>query len=187
MHTVLGGLEFPAIFNWRTGTPYTVYDCTNALYSCDRINAIPGLKYKGGSPSYVAGSGNVYNYVPLPAAVHNTYADPIVGVDDFPTITTTGSYQYVGMGKDQFYDPVNWNLDLGAYKNFQLGERYKLVLRSEFYNVLNHHNLYANAFSSYYDGTGDQEVYALKGTPNGYSPSSSDERRNVQLALRLEF
>ena len=129
----------------------------------------------------------MYNYVPLPAAVHNTYADPIVGVDDFPTITTTGSYQYVGMGKDQFYDPVNWNLDLGAYKNFQLGERYKLVLRSEFYNVLNHHNLYANAFSSYYDGTGDQEVYALKGTPNGYSPSSSDERRNVQLALRLEF
>jgi len=187
MHTVLGGLEFPAIFNWRTGTPYTVYDCTFALYSCDRINAIPGLQYKGGSPTYVAGSGNEYNYVALPAAVHNTYQDPIVGVDDFPTMTGTGSYQYVGMDKDQFYDPKNWNIDLGAYKNFAIGEHYKLVLRSEFYNVLNHHNLYANAYSSYYYGSGDQEVYALQGTPNGYSPSSADERRNVQLALRFEF
>lgn len=196
LHTALGGLEFPAIFNWRTGTPYTVYDCTYALYSCDRINAVAGLKYKGGSPSYVAGSGNEYNYVPLPAAVHNNYYLPIAGYedvygvpgpDDFPTITSSGTYQYVGMGKDQFYDPVNWNIDLGAYKNFAIGERYKLVLRSEFYNVLNHHNLYANAYSSYYDGSGDQEVYALKGTPNGYSPTSADERRNVQLALRFEF
>jgi hypothetical protein len=76
---------------------------------------------------------------------------------------------------------------LGAYKNIRIGERYNLQLRSEFYNVLNHHNLYANAYDSYYYGTGDQEVIALKGTPNGYSASSADERRNVQLALKLVF
>jgi len=189
LHSVLGGIEFPAIFNWRTGTPFTIYDCTNSLYSCDRILPVSGLQYKGGPVSFggMPGSANVYNYVGIPAASHNAYVDPIVGVDDFPTISSTGSYQVVGMGKDQFYDPVNWNVDLGAYKNIRIGERYNLQLRSEFYNVLNHHNLYANAYDSYYYGTGDQEVIALKGTPNGYSASSADERRNVQLALKLVF
>ena len=187
LHTVLGGLEFPAIFNWRTGTPFTVYDCTYALYACDRILSISGLAYHGSGITPIAGSGNVYNYVPIPAAAHNTYSDGIVGVDDFPTFTSNGSFQTVGMGKDQFYDPHNWNLDLEAMKNFVFKERYKLQLRSEFYNVFNHHNLYANAFDSYYAGSGDQEVYALKGTPNGYSQSSGDERRNVQLALKFVF
>jgi hypothetical protein len=187
LHTLLGGFEFPAIFTARTGTPFTVYDCTNALYACDRILPVPGLQYHGGPISPVAGSGNVFNYAVLPANSHNTYTDPIVGVDDFPTITSTGSFQVVGMGKDQFYDPNNWNLDLGAFKSFKITERYNLQFRSEFYNVLNHHNLYANAYDSYYYGSGDQEVYALKGTPNGYSQTSGDERRNVQLAMKFVF
>jgi hypothetical protein len=187
LHTVLGGLEFPAIFSWNSGTPFTVYNCTFALYSCDRTLAVPGLKYHGGGITPIAGSGNEYNYSPLPAATANNYVDPIVGVDDFPTITSAGSHQVVGMGKDQYYDPVNWNLDLEGLKNFRIGERYNLQLRAEFYNVLNHHNLYANAFDSYYAGTGDQEVFALKGTQNGYSQSSADERRNVQLALKFVF
>ncbi|MGB7169649.1 MAG: carboxypeptidase regulatory-like domain-containing protein [Acidobacteriaceae bacterium] len=188
-HTLLGGMEFAPIFTWRTGTPFTVYDCSFALYSCDRINAVPGLQYHGHPIDL---GGGQYQYAVLPPAAHNTYQDPIVGVDDFPTAGPNGFYQNVGQGKDQFYDPDNWNLDFGAYKNFSVREHYNIQLRSEFYNILNHHNLYANAYSSYYsynssDPSADQYVDALKGTANGYSPGSGDERRNVQLALRFEF
>jgi hypothetical protein len=184
-HTLVGGLEFAPIFTTRTGTPFTVYDCTYALYSCDRILPVPGLQYKGKIVNLGQGQ---YQYAVLPQSAHNTYQDAIVGVDDFPTFTANGGQIHpVGMDKDQFYDPVNWNLDLGVYKNFKLKERYNIQLRSEFYNLPNHHNFYANAFSSYYFGSGTQSVGALKGTTNGYSPSSGDERRNVQLALRFEF
>jgi hypothetical protein len=152
------------------------------------------LQYKGHLVS--TGTPDGFNYVSIPGSAANTYQDPIVGVADFPTLTSGGFYQPVGMDKDQFYDPKNWNLDQGVYKNFKINERYTAQFRGEFYNILNHHNVYANAFSSYYvsqfDANGNnlfatEDVTALKGTPNGYSPSSSDERRNIQLALRLQF
>jgi outer membrane receptor protein involved in Fe transport len=185
MHAVLGGLEFAPIITYRTGTPFSVYDCTYALYSCDRMLPVPGLQYHG---HIVNLGGGQFQYAVLPPNSHNAYHDPIVGVDDFPTNTPSGGqYQIVGMDKDQYYDPHNFGFDLGAYKNFKIRERYNIQFRGEFYNILNHHNFYANAFSSYYFGSGTQYVYALKGTPNGYSPSSADERRNVQLALRFEF
>ena len=190
LHTAIGGLEFPAIFTWRTGTPFSDFDCQFALYSCDRILAVPGIQYKGGSATFAGGIANgqlpnAYNMISIPNSAANNYHDPIVGADDFPTLTSTGSYQNAGMDKDQFYDPDNWNVDLGAYKNFQITERYNLQFRGEFYNVLNHHNLYDNA--AYASWGNNQEIEALKGTQNGYSPSSSDERRNVQLALKFVF
>jgi hypothetical protein len=191
VQTLAGGLEFAPIFIWRTGIPYTIFDCTNGNENmCDRINAVPGLQYKGHAVN--TGILNQFNFVTLPAAVHNTYADPITGYENFPTFTSQGSYQNLGMEKDQFYGPDNWNIDLGTYKNFKINDRYNIQLRGEFYNVLNHHNLYANEFNAYVDGTIAPGTYypavqALKGTPNGYSQSSADERRNVQLALRFEF
>jgi len=192
MHTLFGGIEFAPIFTLRSGTPFTVYDCTYALYSCDRIVTVPGLQFHGKIENEGGGS---YQYAVIPATSHNTYQDAVVGSADFPTFTANGGQIHpVGMDKDQFYDPHNLSLDLGVYKNFKIGERYNIQLRSEFYNFLNHSNFYANAFSSYYEGgTGpgginvDEAVGGYKGTTNGYSPSSADERRNVQLALRFEF
>ena len=189
MKTLLGGFELAPVLSWRNGTPISIFDCQNALYSCDRILDAPGLKFKGNTS--VATGYDQYNYITVPNAAVNNYADPIVGVDDFPTFSSKGEYQTVGMGKDQFATPNNWDLDMGVYKTFYIKERYKLQLRSEFYNLPNHHNFYANGYDGYVLGNGPGGIAgyinSLKGTPNGYSPSSSDERRFVQLAAKIEF
>jgi hypothetical protein len=189
--SLLGGFEFTPLYTWNSGTAFTIYDCANALYSCDRLLPAPGLQYKGNKPQDVG--YDTYNYINVPNAALNNYADPIVGVDDFPTFTAGGQYQNVGMDKDQFYGPHNWDLDMGVYKSFKILEKYDLQLRSEFYNLPNHHNFYASAaLAQTYSNTPAASgpaftVGALKGTQNGYSPSSSDERRFVQLAVKFLF
>lgn len=185
--SLLGGFEFSPLYTWNSGPEFTVYDCANALYSCDRILSAPGLVYKGNKPQAIG--PDAYSYLTIPAAAINNYADPIVGVDDFPTFTANGGqYQTVGMDKDQFTGPHNWNLDMGVYKSFKILEKYDIQLRSEFYNLPNHHNYYASAaLAQTYDNSTGFSVGALKGTQNGYSPSSSDERRFVQLAAKIVF
>ncbi len=181
LHAVFGGLEFAPIAYLRTGTPFTIYDCTNGENSCPRIVAAPGLKYTG---TPVANGGvNSYNYIAIPAASANPFTNS-QGYSDFPD--TLGGYQNVGVGRNQFYGPNNYTFNLGAYKNFHFGaeNRYTVQLRSEFYNVLNHHNFYPVVGSA--DISQESVIGAIKGSPTG-SPSSADERRNTQLALRFEF
>jgi hypothetical protein len=67
-----------------------------------------------------------------------------------------------------------------------------MQLRGEFYNILNHHNLYVNAAGA--DISSTDFIQAKKGaqgdTVAGFFPgtaSANDERRNVQLALRIQF
>lgn len=181
MHLVLGGLEFAPLATLSTGTHFTIYDCTNGLNGCPRIVMAPGLKFKG---TPVANGGiNSYNYIAIPAASANPFMNAW-GWSDFPSCPTCS--QNPGLGRNQWVEPNNYQFDLGAYKNFALGrsDRYTLQLRSEFYNVLNHHNFYVQGFNA--DIAEESAVTAVKGAPNGV-PSSSDERRNVQLALRLQF
>jgi hypothetical protein len=186
VRAVAGGWTFAPIFSANSGTAFTIYDCTNAFYTCPRIVNAPGLKFKGNARQE-PGVANSFNFIDIPAASQNLYVDPIVGASDMPTCnggSNTSCWLSPGLGRNQWYGPAYWNLDLGTYKTFRLGERYNLQLRGEFYNIFNHHNLYVNG------GTADfaevSSVQAAKGAPGGVS-GPGDERRNVQLALRFEF
>jgi len=88
------------------------------------------------------------------------------------------------MERNQFGEPNIWNLDMGVYKNFHFMEHYDVQFRGEFYNILNHHNVYVVPGNADYAET--STIDAIKGTPDG-SPSASDERRQIQLALKLQF
>jgi len=62
-----------------------------------------------------------------------------------------------------------------------------LQFRGELYNAFNHHNLYILPFNLDVSG-GLPAVQADKGGVNPNGPgSSTDERRNVQFALKLTF
>jgi len=181
LHAAFGGLEFAPIATLQSGNAFTVYDCTNAANSCPRIVAAPSLQFHG--TPVTNGGVNSYNYINIPAASANTFVNS-QGYSDFPD--SLGAYQNPGLSRNQFYGPHNYTLNTGVYKNFHLGkeDRYAIQLRGEFYNVLNHHNFYAVASSA--DFSQESVVGAIKGSPTG-SPSSADERRNTQLALRFEF
>jgi len=183
MRNLLGGFQFAPILNMRTGTPFTIYDCSGALvYACPNIVNAPGLVFKGNA---VANGGiDSYDYIPIPAASQNLYADPLLGRADLPTCNGSNCTIPIGLQRNSWWSPAFWDMDLGVYKNFKVKERYQIQLRSEFYNVFNHHNMYIVPGNA--DFAEVSAVQALKGTPGG-NPGPLDERRNVQLAIRFQF
>jgi outer membrane receptor protein involved in Fe transport len=183
VQTLFGGWTVAPIFSANSGTAFTIYDCTNAYYTCPRIFAAPGLKFKGNA-RVEAGIANAYNFIDIPTASANTYTDPIAGGGDMPTCTNGNCFLEPGLERNQWYGPAFWNLDSGFYKNFKIAERYNIQLRGEFYNIFNHHNLYVNGGNADYAEV--TSVQAAKGSPGG-TPLPTDERRNVQLALRFQF
>jgi hypothetical protein len=182
MQALLGGWQFAPIFYAQTGTPFTIYDCTNGLNACPRIVNAPGLKFHGTPVNN--GGINSYTYINIPTDSANPYTDPILGASDIPTCTSGGCYQNPGLGRNSWWSPGRYNLDMGVYKNFHIREQMNVQFRSEFYNALNHHNFYPIVGSAdYFEET---SVQAVKGAPGG-SPGPGDERRAIQLALRFEF
>ncbi len=181
LHTALGGLQFVPIAVLRTGTPFTIYDCTNGENACPRIVNAPGLKFRmtQGTPSGIA----TFNSIAIPAASANPFVNS-EGYSDFPS--TLGGYQNPGLGRNSWYGPNNYNFTMGVYKNFHfLSDRYTMQLRGEFYDILNNHNDYPASLSTA-DYAEESNVNVIKGSPTGTN-TAADERRNVQLALRVQF
>jgi hypothetical protein len=72
-------------------------------------------------------------------------------------------------------------VDLGVYKTTKLNERFSVQVRGEFFNMLNHSNLYITQSDN--DLSSTTIVHAQKGV----HPVNANERRNIQLALKLIF
>jgi hypothetical protein len=170
---ILHGWEFAPILTLQTGSPFSIFDCTNAYYEvCPRmmLTSSGNVARKGvDNPQQAAGEApNTLRYIELPsAAVNHDYVHPISGTAEFgpfPRMT----------GRNFFRGPGNWNLNLGIHKNFQLTERFRLQLRGEMYNTFNHANLFVLGSAA------DVSAY-------DYIQSRRDGHRDVQLALKLIF
>jgi hypothetical protein len=192
---VLGGWSFAPIFSARTGSPFSIFDCTNAVYEvCPRYMPLSGPTGGSGLSNPIHTGVNEFTYLTLPGSLANgvpgagDYLNPVSGTSEFPTCPA-GANHYAGckwpsnmVRRDSFYGPHNWNLDFAAYKDFKLTERFTMQFRGELFNVLNHHNFFV---------VGDQ-MDVSNGTPimpakKGGTGTVNDERRNVQLALKLIF
>jgi hypothetical protein len=180
VHSVLGGWELTGIFTARSGTPFSIFDCTNSIFAespCMRVIANGPLdfspKASRSSAAGLDGDGNPlpnrYQFIDLTGLTPGTFTNPITGGNDpgpFPDNMTQ---------RNAFRGPGFWNLDAGLYKNFKFTERVTLQLRFETYNLFNH----ANASVIY--GFPDNEI------SNGYIPVSYDGRRQIQLAGKIIF
>jgi hypothetical protein len=185
--TLLGGWEFAPIFTVRSGTPFTLYDCSGALvYACPDVVPAAGLSRTG----HAVPNGGVdsFNYLYIPPAANNTYADPILGRADMPTCSGNRCTLPIGLERNSWWSPSYWNWDQGIYKNFKFHERYTFQLRGEFYNLTNHKNMYIVPGNADFAELPAGYVLGIKGSPglNG-GPGPLDERRNMQLALRFQF
>ncbi len=176
VNQVLDGWSLTPIFTATTGTPYSVYDCTNGYYMCNRMILSDPTKISYTPASIfqsIPGVPNSFNLVDLSGQQggtgDNAYYNPITGTADF------GPYPKNMLGRNTFRAPGLWNLTMGIYKNFKLKkEGYSLQFRSEFYNMLNHANLYASV--------GSADISSQL-----YVPGYRDGRRNVQFALKFIF
>jgi carboxypeptidase family protein/TonB-dependent receptor-like protein len=213
---VLGGWGFAPIFEARTGTPFTVFDCFDAFNTCPRYAPLAGgrLPTTGNMDPPSSGDPNTFNYLVLPP--RNDFFSPLLGVSDFGICSAPGEaapndcpFPSNMTGRNQFRGPNHWNWDMGIHKNFKITERIGLQLRGELFNAVNHPNLFVigssadpstNSFDVGQAGCPAAGgavagvnlcpvVQAKKGGLPGILLNSVNtrEHRNVQLAIKLTF
>jgi hypothetical protein len=97
--------------------------------------------------------------------------------------------------RNLFRLPGFWNWDMAVLKDFPLSsirEGMKLQFRAEFFNLPNHSNLYGDPNTNFIFDGGDpinnpQLVTAKRGNRPGQVFGVAQDRRNIQLALRLHW
>jgi hypothetical protein len=206
MKQVVAGWELTPIFFATTGYPFTAYDCTNQItLNCPRLlpNVPTDARAILATTSGPDVGGNTFNYLTLPA--YTSYAEPLTGNGALPTCNmgtnnlghtiSLGSnchFPSTMWGRNTLRQPGIWKFDMGIYKNFQVTERFKLQLRTEFYNMFNHSNFYLaqNAFADVSPNASPGLPYIVQGNrgmPYGRGSTGTIERRFVQLGLKLLF
>ncbi len=169
---VLDGWSMAPIFTAQTGTPFSIFDCTNGYLTCMRMLQVSSVATSGSSQlSPIPGLADQFYFIDLTSQLSGvgTYYNPKSGTSDF------GPFPASMTARNMFRGPGTWNLDLGIYKDFKFkNERYGLQFRGELYNVFNHANLYAS--------TGSAEVDAYR-----YISAYRSGRRYVQFALKFIF
>jgi outer membrane receptor protein involved in Fe transport len=174
---ILDGWTVAPIVTVRSGFPFTMFDCSNANQVCPR--AFQTVTHsRSGSATVNNKSPNLFDYFNFSSGFNSSYANPVVGISDF------GPFPANMLTRGYFYGPGAYNIDLGIYKTTKITERFSLQLRGEFFNMLNHSNLYITQGDN--DISSTTTVHAQKGIrPN--NPSDPNERRNIQVALKLLF
>jgi outer membrane receptor protein involved in Fe transport len=145
---LLRGWRINSIFTAQTGEPLLFYDSSDDISGTGEFNDRWNLS---GDPSKIHWS----QYHPLPFYPDGTTnpaclavpgADPgqlaFYGCFAGPgwEITPPSAGQFGNMGRNVVYGPGYLDMDFSIIKNFTFGERAKLELRGEFFNVLNHPN-----------------------------------------------
>ena len=194
LRSVLGGWGLGTTFNIRSGSPFSVYDCThrsqNGNVTCPMYIA-PSPVPKTGSA--VAAGPNIFNYIMLPntAGKVNNLGDG-QGIATCTGLFHTGTCTYDLTGlpypeRNQFYGPRNWSFNQIVFKNFKITEQFQLQFRAEAYNIFNHHNQYVQTENLDATSLGGAFIQSEKGGPVGVAGTAFDERRNLQFGLRLIF
>jgi len=171
----LDGWTAAPIVTIRGGFPFTLYDCTNARTTCMRaVQTSPHSKTGSAVPD-PSGAANTFDYFNFSSGFDSSYVNPIVGISDF------GPFPKNMLTRGYFYGPGAYTIDFGIYKTTRINERLRLQIRGEFFNLLNHSNMWLTLGDN--DLSSTTIVHAQKGVP----PINANERRNVQLALKLLF
>ncbi len=182
---ILDGWSLTYIYTARTGSPFTVFDCTWGFAYCIRLLNAGNLALEGSdNPSQDPNVPNVFNFIDIsnqqgqagtftggnPAATQYIN-DNVFGV---PAGADYGPFPSNLTGRNTFRAPGNWNIDGGVSKRIDFGERYGVQLRAEFYNLFNHANLLVNNGNTDISTTDTIQAFRRG-------------RRQVQLALKFIF
>ena len=151
-NAVLGGWEILGIDAFQTGFPQTIRAGSGVSNSDgqNRPDAVPGVSAIPANQ----GPSQWFNPAAFQTAVPGTFGN---------------------VGRNTLEGPGQINIDLSIFKNFQIGERYRLQFRSEFFNLPNHPNFQGNSMSSNFDRPGAGRLTAA-------NPS-----RQIQFALRFTY
>jgi len=167
---LVNGWELTGIVNLRSGSPFSVFDCSFAFSACMRAELNGPVNLRGSlnhDAIGVSDTPNRYKLIDLSGLLPGQYVDK-VGLNEFPPFPADMSK------RGAFRGPGFWNVDSALYKNFKLTERYTLQLRFEAYNVFNHANLFISG--------SELDISSVN-----FVPASFDGRRDIQIAGKIIF
>ena len=154
---MLGGWEVAGITTLETGRAFNI--------GINFDNANNGARSNSQRPDLV---GN-----PFPSGFKSTYG-PGGSYFNKAAFAVAAPYHFGNLGRNALHGPAFHNTDLGAFKNFNLTEKFRLQFRAEFFNIFNNVN-----FSTPNGVLGDPNFGAILGTDTS--------QRQVQFALKLLF
>jgi hypothetical protein len=180
---VLGGWAVSGVFAAQTGGAFSVYDYDDDICNYDGTDFCYPL-VTGSVPKI---TDKAYGSYPNSFALYDV-SSTLQSQADYCAFDYTCSAELYQLHpellspRNLFRTPGIYNWDLGLLKDFKLPrEGMKVQFRAEFFNILNHSNLYAVPGTNYYYYGSDGAVLGARGLPAG----GGKERRNIQLALRF--
>ena len=183
---LLGGWEISGLLNYQTGQPFTVGDSGVPDFTSERTRPkLSGVAPHMGPLNPDPVSANTFLYLPL-----NQVYDPENGgcmADAVPftcEISVNGPFDHT-LPRNTFRQPGLFFMSAALLKNLPLPrEGVSLQFRAEFYNLLNHSNLYLNT------GTADINAQSFTNSFGALVPGvtgSYRDNRQIVLALRFLF
>lgn len=172
VNTILGGWQVGGIWTRQSGGPYNLKITTDRAFAGSSVtNSTQGAQRM----DYL---GNVAGCSP---------AEVTTGDIDHLIKTSCFAYPAPGilgnLGRNLFRMPVYRNVDFSIFKNQDLmGEKLKMQVRIEMFNIFNNTNLAAQTFSDTFNSSG--ALIGSFGTPRG---PTANQSRQIQLGLRLLF
>jgi len=182
-HTLLGGWQWSGIFNYSTGTPFSVFNDVSPTDNAGVGNSI-------GSGSYADRIG-----------------DPKAGIPPNPGGPQTAGYLYnpnaftepQGLtfgdsGRNSLRNPSRTNFDMALFKRFALTESKAFEFRAEAFNVFNHTEwlpIYGDAGSGANNNSEGNNGYAGPytgpGSTNEFQLLGAHYPRILQLGAKFIF
>ena len=190
---LLSGWQATSIVTLEGGKPYDPYDGANDIsgtftYGFEHWNFAGNPKDMKTSTTgipYFEGSDAVNN--PLCAAHASASQLMAYGCyqEGSAVMTPPEPFTFGNMGRNILRGPAFYNWDMSVTKLVKFGERVKMQIRAEGFNILNHPNFYpSSATSRVASGT----VGTLVFTPDVYQANpvvGSGGSRHIQLGLKL--
>lgn len=182
----LGGWSVIPNLTLRTGTPFTLWDSTNESFAL-APRAMYDSPFKAVYTATPTANPNEFNYLSV-GTPDSSYVNPILSAAGVQA-SDFGPFPATMTGRNIFVEPGNWTVDLAIHKEFAFTERIKLQFRAEAFDVFNHSNLYLvgsnTDVSATSFATATRGVRADNTSVSG--PVATDDRRTLQLALKLIF
>lgn len=163
--TIFGNITLSGIVEARTGTPFSIYDCTDANDVCRYASATGPVNFKGKLGNSVG--VNEFEYL------RTTGLTPVsIGV----VPSNNGSFPAGMLERNSFREPGFYNIDLALQKKFFFTETTNLQLRIDAVNVTNNATPSVNGFSGGTDVSSGNVVTVSK-----------FGRRQLQFGIRFAF
>jgi hypothetical protein len=181
---IFGGWEFAGIAQWFSGAPITFVDTRGTLnrsarsarqtpfstLTNDQIRALVGV--------YEA-NGNIYfinpSIISSQGAASNGYGSAAFNGQAFFNVAPG---QTGNVGRALIDGPAFFNINAALLKNIRFGERMRLQLRAESFNLLNNVN---------FNISSTQQLTNINSTSFGQLTSTANSAREFQFAIRFEF